>query len=236
MAHSVTLEVSVIIPTFREEEYIGDILSELVKIRPKVEIIVVDSKSEDDTARIAKRFTGKVYQIRERGISKARNYGAKQASGELLIFLDADVTPPASFVKKVLEIFRDSAVVGATCRIMPDQPSFLEAVFFNFYNILIRIISKFKPHSRGEFIAVRKNEFLKTGGFNENLPCLEDHEMAHRLSEHGKFVFIKDLTIYESMRRFRKLGFLKVVGTWFVDYVFFVLRGKPVSVVWQPHR
>ena len=231
-----TPKVSVIIPTFREERYIAVILSKLVKIRPEVEIIVVDSRSEDETAKIAEFFTSKVYQIGERGISKARNHGAKKANGEILVFLDADVNLPPCFVKKVLETFNDTTVVGATCSIIPAQPSFLETVFFMLYNFLIRVSSRFKPHSRGEFLAVRKEQFLRAGGFDEDLPCLEDHDMAYRLSELGKFVFIKDLTVYESMRRFRKLGFFRVVGTWFMDYVSFVLRGKPVSVVWQPHR
>ncbi len=236
MAQTITPKVSVIIPTFREEQYIAAILSRLVKTRPEVEIIIVDSGSEDDTAKIAKCFTSKVHQIKERGISKARNYGAKQAKGEILVFLDSDVNPPLGFVKKVLETFNNTTVVGATCRIMPAQPSFLEAVFFNFYNVLLRVCSWFKPHSRGEFLAVRKKEFLRAGGFDENLPCLEDHDLAHRLSKHGRFAFINDLTVYESMRRFRKLGFFRVLGTWFMDYLSFVLRGKPVSVVWQPYR
>jgi len=231
-----TSKVSVVIPTFQEEKYIAATLSKLVKIKPSIEIVVVDGGSDDGTVKVAKRFTDKTYQIRERGISKARNYGVKQASGDIVVFLDADVSPPSNFVEKVLETFNNANVVGATCRIMPAQPRFTEFVFFQFYNLLIRLCAKFKPHSRGEFLAVRKKDFLMVNGFDESMPCLEDHDLAHRLSKQGKFMFIRSLTVYESLRRFRKLGFSKVLSTWFTDYLFFLLRGKPLSMVWQPAR
>jgi len=231
-----TLIISVVIPTFQEGRYLARVLSRVNEAKPPVEIVVVDSGSKDNTVEIAKQFTEKVYPIRERGISKAKNYGAQQANGEILIFLDADVKPPEDFAEKVRGAFNDTTVVGATCHIVPEHPNLSEAIFFQFYNLLIRICSKLKPHSRGEFLAVKKGSFLAVGGFDETMPCLEDHELAHRLSKLGKFVFIKDLVVYESLRRFRKLGFFKVVGTWITDYISYMLRGKPISKVWSPVR
>lgn len=225
-----------IIPTFQEGRYLASLLSRVVEINPRVEIIVVDSSSGDNTIKIAKQFTEKVYPMKERGISKAKNHGARQASGDIFVFLDADVKPPADFAEKVLDAFSDHTVVGATCHIVPEHPTFGEKVFFQFYNLLLQISSELKPHSRGEFLAVKRTSFLAVNGFNETMPCLEDHELAGRLSKLGKFVFIRDLIVLESLRRFRKLGFFKVVGTWITDYVSFTLRGKPVSTVWSPVR
>lgn len=229
-------KISAIVPTFMEEQYIATLLSKLAQTKPPIEIIVVDSISQDKTAEIAKRFTNKVYQIHKRGISRAKNYGAKKANGDILVFIDADVQPNMDFVTKVLRTFSEAVVVGATCNVMPLQGEFNEIAFSRFYNFLIRIVSKFKPHSQGKFFAVRRESFYRVNGFNENLPCLEDHDLAFRLSHLGKVVFIHDLTVYEFPRRFRKLGLSRVLMTWVLDYVSFVLRGKPISKVWLAVR
>jgi len=231
-----TQRISVIIPTLQEQNYIGDILSKLNKVKPKVEVIVVDGGSKDKTVEVAQRFTNKVYKTDKRGIAAGRNYGAAKANGDILVFLDTDVTFPDNFPEKVLQTFSVPTVAGATCNIMPIQNQFGTTVFFRLYNLIIRVTAKFKPHSRGEFFAVRKTAFLKAKGFDETMPCLEDHDLARRLSKIGEFVFDSDLTVYESLRRFRKLGFLKVIGTWTIDYIFFMIRGKPLSPEWKPIR
>jgi glycosyltransferase involved in cell wall biosynthesis len=200
------------------------------------EIVVVDGGSTDNTVQKAKRFADRVYRIPERGISKARNFGAKHARGKVLLFLDADVNPPSRCMERLLEVFKDSRIVGATCKIMPTQARMFEGIFFQFYNGLVRFACKIRPHSRGEFLAVKKDIFLAVNGFDEDLPCLEDHDIAQRLSKVGKFIFVDDVTVYESMRRFRTLGLFKVVGTWFIDYLFYVVRGKPLSITWKPVR
>jgi len=228
--------ISVVIPTLQEEEYLKKTLPKLARLKPPVEIIVVDGLSKDKTVDVAKRFTERVFQTRKRGIARAKNYGAEKSTGEILVFLDADVNVPQNLVTEVLEVFNDTTVAGATCNVLFVQPSFPEAVFSRFYNFLVRASFLFKPHCQGKFLAVRKNVFLRVGGFDESMPCLEDHDLAFRLSKSGRFVFIKSLTVYEFPRRFRKLGLFRVVGTWMTDYAFFVLRGKPRSRVWEPVR
>ena len=228
--------VSVIIPTLQEEAYIEKILSNLRKIQSPIEIIVVDGGSSDKTVQKAKRFANKVYPLKKRGIACGRNYGAKHANGDILIFLDTDVAFPLDFVEKTRKAFENPAVVGATCNIMPNRFQLGTVAFFIFYNRLLRVTNRVKPHSRGEFFAVRKTAFTRAKGFDESLPVLEDHEFAHRLSKIGKFAFISDLTVYESSRRFRKLGFLRVFSSWLVDYMYFMLRGKPLSKMWRPVR
>ncbi len=228
--------ISIIIPTFQEEKYVGSILAELNKLKPQVEVIVVDGGSSDKTVRIAKRYINKAFQIHERGISKAKNYGAKKACSDILLFLDADAHPDADFVSKVLRTFNHSDAVAATCNVMPTQAKASEYAFSRFYNLMIRFACGFKPHSQGKFFAVRREPFSSVNGFDEALPSLEDHDLAFRLSRLGKVVFISDLTVYEFPRRFRRLGLFRVVSTWFVDYVSFILRGKPVSTGWSAVR
>jgi len=231
-----TLKISAIIPTLQEQSYIEAILSKLLRVKPPVEMIVVDGGSQDKTVEFAQRFTNKVYPISKRGIAAGRNYGAQKASGDILVFLDTDVTFPTTFPEKLVQTFADSTVVGATCNIMPLRYQLGTTTFFRLYNLAIRATAKFKPHARGEFFAVRRTAFQRAKGFNESMPCLEDHELANRLSKLGKFVFISDLTVYESMRRFKKLGFRRVLGTWVIDYILFMIRGKPLSPEWKPAR
>ncbi len=235
MPHKQT-RISVIIPALEEENYIEAVLSRLGKVKPAVELIVVDGGSKDKTVEVAKHFTDKVYQTQKRGIARGRNYGAQRANGDIFVFLDADVTFPTRFAEKVLETFKDPNVVGATCNIMPLQFEPGPTTFFKVYNLMMRAFARFQPHSRGEFFAVRKSAFKEARGFNETMPCLEDHDLANRLSKLGRFVFISDLTVYESLRRFRKLGFYRVIGTWLSDYISFIFRGKPISPEWKPVR
>lgn len=231
------ISVSIVIPTLQEEEYIGEMLSKILNAASDLEIIVVDGGSTDETVEVARKFTDKVYVLSERGIGKARNYGAYKASGNIIIFMDADVDPPPDFLEKVLSTFKKGEkIVGITCNVMPKNPLPHELAFFKLYNLLLYIISFLKPHCQGKFLAVRRDAFLKVQGFNENLPCVEDHEISFRLSKIGKMVFLRDLTVYESTRRFRREGFLKVLKMWVINYIWLILLGKTMSKSWEPMR
>jgi len=228
--------ISVVIPTLHEEEYIKRLLIRLVNMKPQPEIIVVDSDIKDTTVNIAREYTPKVYKSPERGISKARNLGARKAEGDILVFLDADVTPPLDLTEKLLKSFEDESVVGVTCNIMPAEPTPVENAFFKFYNLLLKFCSLFVPHSRGELLAARRDAFFKVGGFNEELSCLEDHDLAMRLSKLGRFIYNDDMVVYESMRRFRKLGIRKVLSSWIANYLWLTIFGKPKDSEWRPIR
>ncbi|MCX8170525.1 MAG: glycosyltransferase [Candidatus Bathyarchaeota archaeon] len=230
------MRASVVIPTLQEGKYIGRLLAKIAGVNPRLEIIVVDGGSTDGTVEAAKSFTDKVYVLNRRGIGRARNYGALKANGDVIIFMDADVEPPPGFVDRVLLAFEDKRVVGATCNIMPKGSSPFLSAFFLFYNLLLRLLSHIKPHSRGEFIAVRREAFLKVGGFDERLPCLEDHDLAFRLSKIGRILFLSDLTVYESMRRFKRMGFLRVLRLWVSNYIFLLLFNRTLSKSWEPVR
>jgi glycosyltransferase involved in cell wall biosynthesis len=234
--------ISVIIPTLEEERYIGKTLACLAKFVPEIEIIVVDGGSKDRTVEIARRYTDRVFKISERGISKAKNFGAKHSQGGILVFVDADVTVSDDFLQKMVRIFQNPSVVGATCKIMPAQPKMLEFIYFSLLNLLIHFSigalpkTRFKLGSRGEFFAVRKKEFLKIGGFKEKIACLEDFDITFRLFELRKFAFAKDLVVYESLRRIRKLGFLYVLRLWATEFLVYLTYGVPRSQVWKVVR
>ena len=241
------VKFSVIIPTFQEQGYIKTTLLSLLKAKlyggargMEMEIIIVDSGS-DKTEEIAKHLIDKVYKLEERGIAKAKNFGALKSSGEVLIFLDADIIVPTDFLEKVSKIFESSEVIGGVCANFPANPSVSEKIFFTIYNIATRFClwlppTKLKIQARGEFLAVRRKAFFEMNGFNENLPCAEDGELSYRLSKIGKIKFMKDLAVFESGRRFKKWGIFRTYKAWFEAWASLVLCGKTKFDAWKPVR
>ena len=236
-------KTSIIIPTFREASYITQTLNNIKKLDGEIEVILVETLSEETgiLEKVVKKYQGvQLYKIKERGIAKAKNYGAQKAHGNILLFLDADVFVTKDVLKQVHQVFKTPSVIGATCNNYPVKPKFSELLFFKFYNTLIRLVLSLPPiklkHSRGEFIAVRKIHFEKVHGFNERLVCMEDADLTRRLSMLGKFVFIKDLVVYESMRRIRKLGLFRTSVLWFKNWLFFIIKGDVVAKEWKPVR
>ena len=236
-------KISVIIPTFKEAKYIGQTLSSIEKLDGNIEVILVETVSEETETLenvVKKHENVQLYKINERGIAKAKNYGAQKAHGNILLFIDADVFVTKDVLKHVSQVFKTPSVIGATCNNYPVKPKFSELLFFKFYNTLIRLVLSLPPiklkHSRGEFIAVRKAHFEKVHGFNERLVCMEDADLTHRLSMLGKFVFIKDLVVYESMRRIRKLGLFRTSILWFKNWLFFIIKSDVVAKEWKPVR
>ena len=102
--------VSVIIPTYCEEEIIEGYLKSVVnqEFNGRIETIVVDSHSPDNTRTVAKKSADKVIDLRARGVGKARNAGAKIAEGEFLLFLDADTYLDSGFVAEMYRAFSDA--------------------------------------------------------------------------------------------------------------------------------
>ncbi len=235
--------ISIVIPTFKEADYINQTLNRIERLNGNIEVILVETVSEETEAleNVVEKHKGvQLYKIKERGIAKAKNYGARKAHGHILLFLDADVFVTKDVVKQVSRVFKDLSVVGATCNNYPVEPKFSELLFFKFYNALIRLVLSLPPtklkHSRGEFIAVRKAHFEEVGGFNERLVCMEDAYLAHRLSMLGRFVFIKDLVVYESLRRIRKLGLFRTFMLWFKNWLFYIVQSDVVAKEWKPVR
>jgi glycosyltransferase involved in cell wall biosynthesis len=236
-------KITIVIPTFKEANYITKTLNWIKKLSDDIEVVLVETISDETSvleSALRNHENVSLYKIKERGIARAKNYGARKAKGDILIFLDADVFITKNVVGKVYSVFQDPLVVGATCSNYPVNPKLSELIFFKFYNALIRLALSLPAvklkHSRGEFIAVKKVYFDKIGGFNEKLVCLEDADLAHRLSKLGKFVFIKDLVVYESMRRIRRLGLFKTVMLWLKNWLFYIAKRDVLVKEWVPVR
>jgi len=230
-------KVSVIIPTYCEEETIEGCLKSVVNQRfdyGGIESIVVDSHSPDDTRKVAKKTADKVIDLRERGVGRARNAGAKIADGELLLFLDADTYLETNFISEMYRAFHDPKVVcvsGILKNLERLEP--LDRLFavshYGFTNKLAQVTARFGfPLFPSVCCGARKAVFEKVGGFREDIACAEDITFSREMGRIGKCVVNTKATAYTSVRRISKLGKSKMYSMYFKNYVkLFVLKQNP---------
>ena len=96
------MKISIVIPAFNEEKYIGSCLKSINNQEVKAdEIIVVDNNSTDNTPKVAKHFRVKVIKEDMQGLIFARNKGFNSARYEIIARCDADVTVPSNWVKRI---------------------------------------------------------------------------------------------------------------------------------------
>jgi len=228
------LDISVIIPTFQEETYIKETLASLAKAKAyaakrgiKSEILVVDS-GNDGTLKMARPIADKVFRFTERGVSKARNFGASKASGEILIFMDADVIVSSDLFEEVMKEFSYRSTVAAISRVRPrfgfSSLPFSKRMFYFVDDLLIKNCVKYKPllifYNRGDVLAINRKCHLKTGGFDEKLAIMEITEVVLKLSKIGRIALL-DTTVFESVRRLNRWGVLKSYLLWWKYYTLY---------------
>lgn len=219
------LPVSIIIPTFNEGKYLPKLLSSIKNqtIKPK-EIIVSDAFSIDQTRNIAKKFN---CQIIKGGLpAKARNNGAKLASEEILLFLDADVVLPSAFLERTITEMNERKLDLASCFITPRSSLRVDQFLHKFANQYMRVTQKFHPHIPGACIFVKKAVHEKIGGFDESLILAEDHDYIRRAKKQGKFSYLKSYKIPISVRRLTEEGRVKVVLKYIAIELHLIFVGK----------
>lgn len=244
------MDISIIIPTYQEEEYIKETLVHLARAKSAAtskgidsEILVVNS-GHDKTLKLARPITDKVFKFRERGVSKARNFGASKASGDILLFIDADVIAPVDLLEEVVRTFKDKAIVAAISRVLPRRfrsrsLSASKRLFYLLDDIFVKNCVKHKLflrfYNRGDVLAVHRDTFFKTGGFNEKLATMEITELILKLSEVGRIALL-NTTVYESVRRLKQWGVFKSYLVWWRNYASYCLLQRPFDSTYETVR
>jgi glycosyltransferase involved in cell wall biosynthesis len=212
------MSFSICIPTLNEEKYIGGILGCLEKQTYKdFEVIVVDGNSKDKTKEEVLKFSGKYplsfIESPERGVSFQRNYAAKKAKNDYLIFFDADVMIEDDFLQRIHEVIEETNVDILTAWGKPISDRPIDEFIYLFVNIfMLEMIKKTNPGAIGVFICVKKSSFEKIGGFRENVNFGEDYDLAKRLHESGfTYTLLKNPKVHVSVRRFDKEGRLNMI-------------------------
>jgi GT2 family glycosyltransferase len=185
------MTISVIMPTHAAGPIFRRSLRSVVDARPATaDIIVVADGSPEAAGEAAVLGVRVVLTPERRGPAYARNLGARQAQGDILVFVDADVLVPPDFFGRIAALFPrgdDPAAIIGSYDDAPEAPNFLS----QYKNLLHHYIHQEARTDASTFWgacgAIRRAVFLGLGGFDERItrPAMEDVELGHRLRQHG---------------------------------------------------
>lgn len=203
--------ISVIIPAFNEEGYLGETLASLNRAKAylqgarglQVEIIVVDNDSDDSTADVARALGATVARETQHNVAKVRNTGARLSNGDVLVFVDADTIVPDKLLSRIVEAMSDATCFGGAVDTDYRPIKRTVKVYLQFW----RILGKLTGIAQGATQFCRRDLFLALNGYDETLFVGEDVDFYWRLKriakqQNGSVVFIEDLRVVPSTRRF----------------------------------
>lgn len=186
------MKVSVIIPTYNEEKVIRECLESLSRQTYKeMEVIVADDGSTDGTKSKIKNKKLKLHiknlkilEQSHKGPGAARNFGAKHAKGEILIFVDADMTFDKDFIEKLVKPILDRKTKGTFSK--EEYVSNKDNIWSQCWGLNEgwekgRRHPKNYPDTQKVFRAILKKEFEKAGGFNERAGYTDDWSLSDKL-------------------------------------------------------
>jgi rSAM/selenodomain-associated transferase 2 len=196
------LNISVIIPTLNEAEYLPRTLEKLANT-DDLDIIVADGGSTDGTREIAQSFSV-VFKQCPKGRALQMNCAARSASGAILIFVHADTLLPEDWRKEVCKALSEDTICGG---------AFSLKIHGNGIGLrIVEALADFRSRAFSlpygdQAIFVKRQIFDDLGGFAD-IPIMEDFEFMRRLRTRGKIRILQDAVI-TSGRRWEKLGVVR---------------------------
>ena len=202
----VTVSASIIIPTFNGAAKLANCLDALVKqtIGRSVEILVVSDGSTDNTADIVGRYCEvRLLTQANAGPAAARNRGARESRGAVILFTDDDCLPEPDWLDAMLKPFHDSEVVAVKGVYLSRQQSlaarFVQIEYEDRYRRMAGLdsIDFIDTYSA----AFRRDRFLEMAGYDASFPvaCAEDAELSYRMSARGwKMKFVPAARVYHT--------------------------------------
>jgi glycosyltransferase involved in cell wall biosynthesis len=184
--------VSFIVPAHNEEQLIAETLRAIraaaAGAGEPYELIVVDDSSSDRTAEIARAEGARVERVDYRQISRTRNTGARTASGDRFIFVDADTLVSDTVVRAALRALDSGAVGGgATLRVEDDLPLYLRGVY-----AITAVVMRRKSWIAGCYVFCTRAAFETAGGFDEELFASEEISLSKALQRLGRVVILDE--------------------------------------------
>ena len=192
------MKISIVIPAFNEERLLGESLAQIKSAAGaftqrgwEVELIVCDNNSTDRTAEIARAAGATVMFEPVNQIARARNSGAAAATGDWLVFVDADSHPRAELFADVAEQILSGQCLAGGATIRLDEHHLVAELITWTWNCASRSLKLLA----GSFIFCDAAAFRQVGGFSKELFVAEELELARRLKklarETGKRIGIR---------------------------------------------
>ena len=247
------MRLSIIIPAFNEQHYIGKCLESIQKeitrsgyTHDDVEIIVVNNASTDTTAEIAQSYDHvRVVTESKKGLVFARKAGALAATGTLYAHVDADTVMRKGWIDTVIEGFdKDPTLVALSGPYNYYDLPFskrLVSQFFYHVGFLVYVINCHLFHAGamlqgGNFI-VREDAWKKIADYGQTIDFYgEDTEIASRLCKIGYVKFTLSLINDSSGRRLRSQGMITVGVTYALNYMWVTYFRKPLTKYYKDIR
>jgi cellulose synthase/poly-beta-1,6-N-acetylglucosamine synthase-like glycosyltransferase len=247
--------VSVIIPCYNEERFIGKALEYLAdQYRPEdYEIVVVDGMSEDRTREVVADFQRSHAELSirmvdnpARCIPHALNLGIAAARGEIIARIDAHAAPSSGYIRRSVEVLSEGncAIVGMPCRVRPAEDSVTaRAIAIGVSHPFGIGDAKYRLGADGDsgtpefvdtvaFACFRKSLWTELGGFDEKLLTNEDYDFNYRARIRGDKVKLdrSERCDYFARATLRKLAaqYLRY-GAWKAR----MIRQRPRSIKWR---
>ena len=186
------MSVSIIIPTFNGASRIGNCLGAILPQTAAcdAEILVVNDGSIDSTTDVVARYSGvRLITQSNAGPAAARNHGALEARGTIILFTDDDCVPMPDWLAAMIEPFKDPSVVGVKGAYRTHQKRlvarFVQMEYEDKYRRMAELpqIDFIDTYSAG----FRRERFLEMDGYDTSFPvaCAEDVELSYRMSARG---------------------------------------------------
>ena len=172
------MKLSVIVPAFNEERLLPATLVNLKEVvPPPFELIVCDNNSTDRTGEVARAAGAQLVFEPVNQISRARNRGAAAATGDWLLFVDADSLPSRDLILETTEAIQSGLVLagGATVEFETRD------LFVRFWLALWNTASRLMRWAAGSYVFVEASAFREVGGFSEDLYAGEELDLFRRL-------------------------------------------------------
>jgi rSAM/selenodomain-associated transferase 2 len=209
------MNISVIVPVLNEEKRIAATLRDLQALTPD-EIIVIDGGSGDRTCEIASQ-SGVTVMASERGRARQMNLGARDARGDVLLFLHADTRLPMSAFADIGAALADPRYVGGRFDVELDGEHWLLPVVARLISYRSRIT---KVGTGDQAIFVRREVFARMGGFPD-IPLMEDIAFCHALKKNGAVACLRSRVI-TSARRWEADGVWRTIfRMWTLKLLYF---------------